>query len=536
MPRPYDPSRSRAPARGVSAYGQDDRGHSARRTYDPSEDDDAGPWRDRASGRDGERQGGGRSRGSRRAYDDRHEADRRGSRATRDADDGGRRSVRRGSRSLRDQDDFDPGSGPAWPGDDEWNGGAWEPGEGGDGGRGAWGEPPGRARYARNAAGNARGRRGGDGTRAAGGGSRRPRRRVGLIVGAVVATLVLACGTSLAAYSLYSAPAGAAAALCAALRQQDYAKAYATLSSGAKSAIAADQFVSAIQSLDQIQGKVTSCGTGSLVGGYQYHFGSSATVTATISRAGGASLKGGLTVIRQAGEWKIDHLDASLFGINLLALTTVTKYCIALQGQDYTGLFALLDSKALAGATAATFAQVSQWHDIVDGQVQSCAVTHLGQGDSEAAASVTLSVNRQKLGAKQGALTLDIERGAWKVSGVDTRLQGTNVTPLLTATHFCQDISGQQYADLPTVLDANAANAYPGQSLANLFNGVDTGLKWTSCLIDPTTYQLSGTGASVAAGFVLADFHGTAVGHGSVVIGLVVVSGKWEVDNWSVQA
>lgn len=357
-----------------------------------------------------------------------------------------------------------------------------------------------------------------------------------MIVGAVIVVLVLACGGGLAAYTAYTAPGGAASAFCAALVRQDYATAYGTLSSGARAAISSDQFTTAMQSLDRIQGKVTACGDGVPGGGYQYHFGSSATVVATIARAGGAAPQGALTMLRQAGAWKIDHLDASLFGINLLALATVEKYCIALQGQDYTGMYALLGTKALAGATAATFAQESQWHDIVDGQAQSCAVTHLGQGDSDSTASVTLAVSRQKLGAKQGVLTLDMESGAWKVSGVDTHLQGTNVTPLFTALQFCVDISGQKYADMATILDANASGMYPGQSLANLFNGVDTGRKWTSCLIDPTTYQISGTGASVAAGYVLADYHNVAVGHGSVVIGLVEVAGKWQVDNWAVQS
>jgi hypothetical protein len=147
-------------------------------------------------------------------------------------------------------------------------------------------------------------------------------------------------------------------AFCAALQSQNYTAAFGLLSSSLQTqAVSADIFTTGEQFQDQVDGKVTACAIKSIPSG---NTDTSATVTATITRATLGARSGSISLDNTGGTWKISKFDDSLQGSNLEPLLTGTTFCLVLVANNdsgYSAAYALLSSGFQHGVTLAQFTQ-----------------------------------------------------------------------------------------------------------------------------------------------------------------------------------
>lgn len=329
---------------------------------------------------------------------------------------------------------------------------------------------------------------------------KRSLRGLWIALGSVLALVVVSCTGAGFALAQYVAPATAAGTFCANLKAQHYGAAYTMLSAKERAQLTSQQFVQASQALDQVEGKVVACGQAKTSGAYTYSLGgSSATLMAVITRGKVGSLQGVMHLKSENGGWKVDGLETSLLGVNLGALATASAFCAALQAANYSAAYALLGTLAQSHVAQADFAADGQAHDQIDGSVSACQFTSLGESNTDSSASLAVSITRAKLGQRSGSLSLDVESGAWKISGVAASLQGTDVGPLQTGRRFCTDLASANYSDLYGLLTDNFTGGLSEAEVANVFNGTAVGVKFSGCTVDSTsysTYKLSGTSAS----------------------------------------
>ena len=327
---------------------------------------------------------------------------------------------------------------------------------------------------------------------------RQSRGRLWLTLGIVAAVLVVSCaGVGYLAYQSF-APAGAVGAFCGSLKAQQYADAYNHFSNGFHQRISASDFAHDASSLDRIEGRVRNCATsGGSGSGFQFS-GTTATLSLDLARANGNTLSGTVRLMNEGG-WKLDVVDTSIFGVNLDALSSSNAYCDAMTTQNYAALYPSLSAAQQKRLRSADFIQQQQWHDAVDGTASACTLTGLGTANNDAAASVTATLIRQKLGLRQDTLTLDIESGTWKLAAVGQQLQGTDVGGLATSARFCADLTHGNYADaFNLVADNFKGGETEGQFAADV-DGANNGVKTTGCTLDVSTYKVTGNTTSVSA-------------------------------------
>ena len=260
----------------------------------------------------------------------------------------------------------------------------------------------------------------------------------GLIIGLIIGVLVLALigGGAVVGINQYQAPANAAQHFCTALEGQDYVAAYGLLSSQLQAQYTQAAFTTASQTLDQVEGRVTACGEAA-GSGYNYTlFGATATISSVITRAQSGALSGKLHLVNDSG-WKISGLDTSLLGVNLASLQALANYCGALQQQNYTMAYSYLGSTLQSKVSQTTFSQQAALHKQVDGAVTACAITGFGSGNNDATTKLVVSISRSTLGQVSGAISLDLESGSWKLTSIDSTLEGSDLGGLLVIQKFC---------------------------------------------------------------------------------------------------
>lgn len=359
---------------------------------------------------------------------------------------------------------------------------------------------------------------------------RKSRRGLWIALGIVAAVLVLAGSGGAFAFTQYFAPATALGTFCGHLKTQDYSAAYNELSANLKSQFTADQFNQGSQTLDKIEGTVTSCTTAA-GSSYNYSFGSStAAVTAVIKRTTAGDLQGVVHLKNEQGGWKVDGLDTSLLGINLGALATASSFCAALQTQNYATAYGLLGSALTLKLTQQDFAQGAQLHDQIDGNVSSCSLNSIASGADDNSASLSVSVTRSKLGARQGAVNLQVEGSAWKIDALDQSLLGSDLQPLVVGARFCADLASGNYADLYALLSDNfkggATEAQIASSLA-----LPSPLVWVGCTPDLSTYKATSSVATYTAALNAKDTSTNQTLTENVVLHFVNSGGTWLVDD-----
>jgi hypothetical protein len=325
--------------------------------------------------------------------------------------------------------------------------------------------------------------------------------------------------------SQYQAPAQAAEQFCAALKTQDYVAAYSLLSSNLQAQYPSTQFSLGSQLLDKVEGNVTACGaaTGNSYG-YTL-FGSTATISAVIDRAQAGSLTGKLHLVDQNG-WKISGIDTSLLGVNLTSLQTVAAFCTALQNSDYSGAYAYLGSTVQSQISESTFAQQGSLHQQVDGTVTACSIVGFGQGNPDTSTSLNVSITRSTLGTVTGQASLDLEGGSWKISSLDTTLEGSDLGGLLVVQKFCSYLKAGQVSKAY----GTTSSAFQSSVTLSYFTSVfgAAGVSY-SCTLQLSTYKVPDPNDAHIVGAIVLSSGGST---DSIPTEFVVVNvgGTWKID------
>lgn len=362
---------------------------------------------------------------------------------------------------------------------------------------------------------------------------RMARRKLWMTLGIVAALLLVALGGGgYLAYQTLS-PAGAVGAFCGSLKSQQYADAYNHFSSGFHQRVAAHDFERAAASLDRIEGRVSRCDTsGGSGSGFQFG-GKTATLSLDLARANGNTLSGTIR-LQDEGGWKLDAVDTSIFGANLEALAVANTYCDMLTSQNYGALYPELSAAQRKHLSAKDFTQQQQLHDTVDGTASACTLTGLGTANNDAAASLTVTLIRQKLGQRQDAISLDDESGVWKITEVGQQLQGTDVGGLMVGNRFCADLAHSNYSDAWNVIAGNFKAGETESQVAAIFDGSTSGIKTTGCTLDVSTYKVKGSTATVNAALDAQRLSDGATASLTVTFTYQKTNGNWLLSNMTV--
>ena len=317
--------------------------------------------------------------------------------------------------------------------------------------------------------------------------------KIALTVGAIVLVLGgLLGGTAIFLLNQFAAPGVAALKFCNDLKSQSYDSAYSGLSSDLQARFSKSSFSAGVASLDTAEGKVTGCQQAQGNGGYSYSIGaSSATVGAQLTRATQGNMTGALHLKNQNGSWKIDSIDTSLLGVNIGALQASGAFCAAMQSQDYSAAYDLLDSTQQGRVSREDFVASGKLHDSIDGSITTCALAKVPQGNNDQLTHLTIQLNRSKLGARTGDVTLKLEDSAWKLDATEAALNGTDLRPLVLGGTFCTLFAAGSYGDAYGLLSSGAqATITKAQFIAGFqtINGYT--VKWSCGTPDLTTYTV----------------------------------------------
>jgi len=178
----------------------------------------------------------------------------------------------------------------------------------------------------------------------------------------------------------------------------------------------------------------------------------------------------------------------------------LTRYCADLTGQKYTDAYSLLSSAALAQTKQDQWVQQQKLHDQIDGSVHTCSAGQTSGGwltFANAGSSSTVKISRTKL--YSGVVVLAHQTDGWKVDKIDLRLQGTDLTPLDVAQHFCAALGKQDfataYADLSSRQHAGTSQADWTKAYTQALG--NSGAKVTGCTPKLETYSVAPPTAQV---------------------------------------
>lgn len=359
------------------------------------------------------------------------------------------------------------------------------------------------------------------------------------VLGIALAILLVLGGIGAFAYSRFTQPAQAASAFCRDLQARGYTQAYALLTGTATDGLNATQFADAARALEGAEGTITACGQQTGAGAYGYVLGgSTATVGLTITRGKGTHLQGTLRLADVRGVWKITSASSGLFGVNLAALTTATSYCADLRAQNYGGAYALLGTGMHGQTSASDFAQQARDHDTLDGPVTACVIVGVARGNTDASATLTTRITRQRLGARDGSITLT-PRGstgtgaAWRVGHIDEAIQGSDLGGLQVTRRFCDDLGAGNYGDASGLFSTNLSGQMGNAAGSQAFLNGQDGLQWVGCVPQVPTYAVSGAGATLTIQLTLQAATSGQQGTGPAIVNLVREDAGWRIDNIS---
>lgn len=363
-----------------------------------------------------------------------------------------------------------------------------------------------------------------------------PRRSLrGVWIGLSVVVILALIGGGAAYYFLNYLPTQAKAAVtsaatsfCADLTSQNYVSAYQATSATFQGEFTQAQFTQDFATLDKAEGTASAC-TGTL--GFAYsitHPNTTATYSTSLTRSTQGALQGTLHLKQNGGAWKVDAIDTSLLGVNLNAIQATQAYCTALQGQDYTTAYSLLDPSLQAGTTASVYTTTEQLHDTINGKVTNCSITAVAQSNTDTNAGLTESITRANLAAQAGAVTLGGNGAKWLITQLATSAEGEDVGPYQVGVAFCADIANGN----PTAAYALTSSRYQSTVTESNFVAGETlpaGDSLTCGTPDLTTYQVSGSAASLTIPTTL-SVSGTGLAV-KLEMTFVQEGGAWKVDN-----
>ncbi len=324
--------------------------------------------------------------------------------------------------------------------------------------------------------------------------------KIALTVGAVIVVLLgLIGGAAVFLLSQYGAPGAAALKFCDDLKTQSFDSAYSGLSSDLQARFSKSSFSAGVASLDTAEGRAQGCQQTQGSNTYVYSLGAStATVGAQMTRATQGNMTGALHLKNQNGSWKIDSIDTSLLGVNIGALQASGAFCAAMQGQDYSAAYDLLDSTQQGLVSRDDFVASGKLHDTIDGSITTCALAKVPQGNNDQITHLTIQLNRSKLGARTGDVTLKLDGSAWKLDATDATLNGTDLRPLVLGGTFCTLFAAGSYGDAYGLLSSAAQASITKSQFITSFQTINGyTVKWSCGAPDLTTYVVNSSSASV---------------------------------------
>lgn len=357
--------------------------------------------------------------------------------------------------------------------------------------------------------------------------------KIALILAAVILVLgAVGGGAAIFFINQFAAPGVAALRFCDALKTQKFDNAYNLLSSDLQAKYPQATFRLGVSALDTAEGKVTNCQQSKSGNSYAYSLGSStATVTADLTRATQGTLTGSLHMKNQSGSWKVDGIDTSLLGVNMGALQVSGAFCAAMQSQNYSAAYDLLDSAQQGLVSREDFVASGTLHDTIDGTVTKCALAKVPQGNTDQLTRVTIDLSRSKLGDRTGDVTLKFEGAAWKLDSSDAAINGTDLRPLVLGTQFCALFEAGKYGDAYSLLSSTAQASFTkAEFVASYATISGYNVKWSCGKADLASYKVSTDTASIVvpitASISSLNFKDTL----NTKVEFVLENGVWKID------
>jgi hypothetical protein len=318
-------------------------------------------------------------------------------------------------------------------------------------------------------------------------------------------------------------PIGAVTQFCSALRGDKYSQAYNLLTSATRNRVSYTQFATAGATLDRIEGHVIACPA---ISDSAVQIGvNSATVDASLTRAVLGSMRGKIGLMHEQKAWRISSLDPTLLGVSLDALVAANNFCAELQAQRYTDTYMALTDDLRGDLTSADYEQMSQWSDLIDGTVSSCAPVTVDSSAGESAAKMSFSITRAKLKKRVGDIALVNANGVWKVKSIASELQGTDLGALVNGRRYCAALASNNSGDLALQV---TLGYWVNTVSARLVAGIK-GESWTGCSFDAGTFRLNGDSASYK-GVMQITAKDKTTRRVAITFGASHSDGSWKVD------
>ena len=262
-------------------------------------------------------------------------------------------------------------------------------------------------------------------------------RRKYLIAGSLALLLLCGLGAGVWAVVTHQAqdPIVAVRAFCAALASQRYDVAYTLLAPNGRGGETAAQWAADARLHDTIDGRVTRCvatvPSGNPFSTFRDDLGIATGALATVpldltmTRARLGPRSGTLNVWHVGNAWKIKTVPDALPGTTLGPLKTMQGFCQALAAANYAQAYSYLSARQVAlEKSPAAFAQ--QATPPPGAKYAGCAPNYAAYTVRGSAASIALAVNftvstasGNSTIAVHGTATFVLERGAWRLDGLD---------------------------------------------------------------------------------------------------------------------
>lgn len=313
----------------------------------------------------------------------------------------------------------------------------------------------------------------------------------------LVGVLALLAATGWGAYAAYRVPAGVVTSICADLSQDAPTTLYAHLSPRLRAAIPEAEFTTVFRSTTAGAQAIRSCAR---QGAYTYMPGNSdATAEVALTRANGQQTSGVVTLVNTNGAWWVDGLSTTLVGVDVGALAAANAYCVDSTTQNIPALYALQSATLRQGITPSDFAALIKLHTTIDGAITKCAVTGLGASGTAQQASIAVTLTWAKLGQRSGTVTLETEGDAWVVSAMSAALEGSDLGALKVADRFCSDVASATENDAYSLFSAAFRGQASESAFAAVLNGTKTGLRYSGCQPNVSTFSATASSASIQA-------------------------------------
>jgi hypothetical protein len=250
-----------------------------------------------------------------------------------------------------------------------------------------------------------------------------------------------------------------------------------------------------------------------------------------VTRAKQGTLQGGVHLVNENGAWKVDALDTSLMGVSLTALGTLDAFCTALKSQSYETAYGMLSSEMQTSTPKELFQLGAKLQDKVDGTVTACSIAAVSTGNTDTTTNLRVTLTRSTHGDSTGDLSMTADStGAWKISKLDPKGQGTDLGPYETGLAFCGFLALHNFAGAYAMLSSDRQKVITQAAFTAAFT-LPANQLW-ACVPNDSTYKVSGTTASLDMLLVIINTAtGTPVDQANFTVEFVAEGGAWKIDS-----